>query len=53
MHSLGLKLVSALSEQLRARFLIESCGGVLASLIFSAPDAAADTARQREATIPD
>jgi PAS domain S-box-containing protein len=52
-HTLGLKLVFALSEQLRARFLIENCGGVLATLIFSAPDAAADTARRQEATIPD
>jgi two-component sensor histidine kinase len=52
-QTLGLKLVFALSEQLRARFQIESCGGVLATLIFSAPDIAADTARRREATIPE
>jgi PAS domain S-box-containing protein len=54
MHTLGLKLVSALSEQLRARFLIENQnhGGVLATLTFSAPDAAA-FARQREAVPPD
>jgi two-component sensor histidine kinase len=51
-HTLGLKLVFALSEQLRARFLIESCDGVLATLIFNAPDATVDTARRREATIP-
>jgi two-component sensor histidine kinase len=52
-HTLGLKLVLALSEQLRARFLIENCGGVLAMLVFSVPDAAADPARRREAAIPD
>jgi PAS domain S-box-containing protein len=52
-HTLGLKLVLALSEQLHARFLIEDCGGVLATLIFSAPDAATDLVRRREAAIPD
>jgi two-component sensor histidine kinase len=52
-HTLGLKLVFALSEQLRARFMIENCGGVLATLIFSMPDAAADSARRREAAVPD
>jgi two-component sensor histidine kinase len=53
MRSLGLKLVVALSEQLRARFLIENCGGVLATLIFSASDTAVDPAAGQEAAISD
>ena len=52
-QTLGLKLVFALSEQLGARFTIENCGGVLATLIFSAPDAAVDPARRPETAIPD
>jgi len=52
-HTLGLKLVFALSEQLRARFMIENCGGVLATLVFSVPDEAAEPARRQEAAVPD
>jgi len=42
-QTLGLRLVSALSDQLRAHFSIESSaagGGVLATLVFSVPAAA-------------
>jgi len=56
-QTLGLRLVSALSEQLRASFKIEpsigNCSGVLATLVFSAPAAAARPVRQREAAVPD
>jgi PAS domain S-box-containing protein len=56
-QTLGLRLVYALSEQLRARFSIQSPpgnrGGVLATLVFNAPDAASPPARRREAAIPD
>jgi PAS domain S-box-containing protein len=55
--TLGLKLVSALSDQLRAHFslqnrAIEHGGGVLATLVFSAPRAAARPARRHDAAIP-
>jgi PAS domain S-box-containing protein len=56
-RTLGLRLVHALGEQLRARFSIENRpgdrSGVLATLVFSAPDAAAHPAHQREAAVPD
>jgi PAS domain S-box-containing protein len=57
-RTLGLRLVSALSEQLRGSFSIlnpapERRGGVLASLVFSLPGAAASSARRHEAALPD
>jgi PAS domain S-box-containing protein len=56
-RTLGLRLVHALGEQLRARFSIENRpgdrSGVLATLVFSAPDAAAHPAQPREAAVPD
>jgi two-component sensor histidine kinase len=52
-QTLGLRLVSALSDQLRARFSLENRGGVLATLVFNAPAAAPRHARRREAAVPD
>jgi PAS domain S-box-containing protein len=56
--TLGLKLVSALSDQLRAHFslenrAIEHGGGVSATLVFNAPRAAARPARRHAAIIPE
>jgi two-component sensor histidine kinase len=36
-QTLGLKLVSALSEQMRARFALDEDGGVVATLEFRVP----------------
>jgi PAS domain S-box-containing protein len=57
-RTLGLRLVAALSEQLRGRFSIlnpasDGRGGVLATLVFSIPGAAASPARRREAALPE
>lgn len=57
-RTLGLKLVSALSDQLRARFSFDAMSlqggnGTLATLVFPAPSAAPDAVRRQEATIPD
>jgi len=49
-QTLGLRLVSALSAQLRARFEIESGGGVLATLTFSIPGTAPDSAQRHGPT---
>jgi len=56
--TLGLKLVSALSEQLRARFSIEDMSlqgssGTLSTLAFPATGTAADAARRQETAVPD
>jgi two-component sensor histidine kinase len=55
-QTLGLKLVSALSDQLRASFTLENHAldgrsGVLATLVFSLPGAAAGPPRQGESTV--
>lgn len=58
-QALGLRLVSALSDQLRARFAIgkRDGGGVLASLVFNTPAAAAPPVARRatdqDAVTPD
>jgi PAS domain S-box-containing protein len=52
-QTLGLRLVSALSDQLHARFSLENRGGVLATLVFNAPATAPRHARRREAAVPD
>jgi len=52
-NTLGLRLVSALSGQLRARFEIESRDGVLATLVFSLAGAAPCSAQRRGAAVSD
>lgn len=55
--TLGLRLVYALGEQLHGQFSLQNRagdrGGVLATLVFSAPDAAPHPAHRHEAAVPD
>jgi PAS domain S-box-containing protein len=52
-QTLGLKLVAALSDQLRAVFSLENRGGALATLLFRASGAATTPTRQHESTPSD
>jgi two-component sensor histidine kinase len=50
-HTLGLKLVSALSEQLHARFTLDNHDGALATLVFRTSPAAPASVRQPAAAV--
>jgi PAS domain S-box-containing protein len=51
LQTLGLKLVSALSEQMRARFTLDEDGGVVAALEFRVPGTAPGAAERPEAGV--